>query len=85
MDPRKLKRLLDTYREAGVARVQLGPDLKPTSLEYWAASTAQISPADVEGLDHPDQTWAQGAPLALQQAFERIQATYRQPAKGRAQ
>jgi hypothetical protein len=90
MDPRRLKRLLDIYREAGVVRVQLDADLRPTSLEFSPMLPVQVPAGDVEMEQGADTSWMQNAPLALQgtslqQAYERIQATYRQQAKGKAQ
>lgn len=50
----------------------------------------QVPAGDVEMEQGADTSWMQNAPLALQgtslqQAYERIQATYRQQAKGKAQ
>lgn len=78
MDPRKLKRLLDTYREAGVSEVQLDANLQPTHVIFGAALPL-VPEGDVQGVD---DTWKDGAPTGLQAAVERIQKAYAPKAKG---
>lgn len=72
-----MKKLLDTFREGGVARVELGEDLQPRVIEFGPMLQA-IPTGDVEGTD---QEWTNGAPLDLQKAVERIQKAYAKPAK----
>ena len=80
MDPRKLKRLLDTYREGGVSIVRLSDKLQPTYVRF-APALSPVPTGDVEGAE---QDWTAGAPMDLQRKVERIQKAYEKQAKGRA-
>ena len=81
MDPRKLKRLLDTFRAAGVSKVLLDEKLQPTSVEFGALPL-EVPRGDVSGLD-TDDSW-KTAPSGLLEAVQRIQQTYAPKQKGRA-
>lgn len=74
MDPRKLKRLLDTYRDAGVSEVHLSADLQPTRVVFGPT----LQPVPTEDVDMADTKWADGAPLGLTQALDRIRKAYEQ-------
>ncbi len=79
MDPRKLKRLLDTFRDAGVAEVELSDKLQPTRIKFGAA-LMPVSDEDVEV--EKGAEWTAGAPMALAEAYQRIQKAYQpKPAK----
>jgi hypothetical protein len=81
VDPRKLKRLLDTYRACGVDIVRMDDKLQPTYVRF-APALAPVPTGDVEGAE---QDWTAGAPMGLQRQVERIQKAYEaKPAKGRA-
>lgn len=79
MDPRKLKRLLDTYREAGVSEVQLDDKLQPTRVVF-GAPLVPVPEGDVHV--EPDTSWAAPA-LDLQGALAKIRAKYQQAPKGK--
>lgn len=80
MDPRKLKRLLDTYRDAGVSEVTFGDDLQPTSLKFAAMSPLPLG--EVEG-DAGDLELPPGVPDVAKE-HARIMKMYAPPQKGRA-
>ena len=82
IDPRVLKRHLDTYRLCGVQEVTLGEDMQPTSIRFAAMSPLPLG--EVEGdtgdLELPPGVTNVAAELA------RIRAAYPpQPRKVRAQ
>lgn len=81
MDPRKLKRLLDTYREAGVSEVELSDALQPTRIRFGAAPI----PVPTGEVDVPDD-WNADAPMDLARTVERIRKQYepKPTRKGRA-
>jgi hypothetical protein len=78
VDPRKLKRLLDTYREAGVSVVHLDGKLQPTVVHFGAV-LPPVPDGDVEVGEGADASWAAGAPMGLAQAVDKIRKHY--PAK----
>ena len=80
MDPRKLKRLLDTYRDAGVSEVTLDEELRPTSLKF-AAMSPPLPTGEVEG-DVGTLELPTGVPDAAA-VLARIRKAY-EPQKGRA-
>jgi hypothetical protein len=81
VDPRKLKKLLDTLRDSGVQKVEFGPDLTPAIVEFSPMLPQPLG--EVEG-DTGDLELPPGVTDAAA-ALDRIRKAYEQkPSKGRA-